>query len=101
MGTDAELLERWRSGDREAGNELFERHFHSICRFFENKISGDIEELVQSTFLACVDGRDKFRGQSSFRTYLFSIARYQLYGYFRRNQRDGKCSTLEPPLSST
>lgn len=90
MATDLELLERWRAGDREAGNELFERHFDSICRFFENKIAGDVEELVQATFLACVDNRDQFRGQSSFRTYLFSIARYQLYGYFRRNRRDGR-----------
>lgn len=90
MATDQELLERWRAGDRDAGNELFERYFSSICRFFENKIQGDVEELVQATFMACVDNRDRFRGQSSFRTYLFSIARYQLYGYFRRNQRDGK-----------
>lgn len=90
MATDLELLERWRAGDRDAGNELFERHFDSICRFFENKISADVEELVQATFLACVDNRDQFRGQSSFRTYLFSIARYQLYGYFRSKRRDGQ-----------
>lgn len=90
MATDLELLERWRAGDRGAGNELFERYFSSICRFFENKIQGDVEELVQATFMACVDNRDRFRGQSSFRTYLFSIARYQLYGYYRRNRRDGQ-----------
>lgn len=90
MATDLDLLERWRAGDRDAGNELFERHFDSICRFFENKLSGDVEELVQATFLACVDSRDQFRGQSSFRTYLFSIARHQLYRYFNRRQRDGQ-----------
>ncbi|ACY16629.1 RNA polymerase sigma factor [Haliangium ochraceum] len=89
MSSDLELLERWRAGKREAGNELFERHFTSIYRFFQNKVAGDVEELVQATFLACVDSRDKFRGQSSFRTYLFSIARFQLYGHYRRNQRDG------------
>jgi RNA polymerase sigma-70 factor (ECF subfamily) len=90
MATDFELLERWRAGDRGAGSELFERYFSSISRFFENKIEGDAEELVQATFMACVDNRDKFCGQSSFRTYLFSIARYQLYGYYRRNRRDGQ-----------
>ena len=90
MATDLELLERWRAGDRGAGSELFERYFSSISRFFENKIGGDVEELVQATFMACVDNRDKFRGQSSFRTYIFSIARYQLYGYYRRNRRDGQ-----------
>lgn len=90
MATDLELLERWRAGDRDAGNELFERHFNSICRFFENKVHSDVEELVQATFEACVDGRDTFRGQSSFRTYIFAIARHQLYAYYRRNRRDGQ-----------
>jgi RNA polymerase sigma-70 factor (ECF subfamily) len=87
MATDLELLERWRGGDMDAGNELFERYFTSICRFFENKIHGDAEELVQATFLAAAQNRDQFREQSSFRTYLFSIARYQLYGYYRSRQR--------------
>lgn len=82
-------MQRWRDGDRNAGNQLFERYFSSICRFFENKLQNDVEELVQSTFLACVNNRDQFKNKSSFRTYLFSIARYQLYGYFRDKQRDG------------
>ncbi len=89
MATDFELLERWRGGDRDAGNELFERHFASICRFFHSKIDDDAEELVQATFLACVHNRDQFRQQSTFRTYLFRIARYQLYHYFRGKQRRG------------
>jgi RNA polymerase sigma factor (sigma-70 family) len=88
MADDLELLERWRAGDRDAGNRLFERYFTSVCRFFENKIQGDAEELVQSTFLACVNNRDSFREQSSFRTYLFSIARYQLYGFYRNRQKN-------------
>jgi RNA polymerase sigma-70 factor (ECF subfamily) len=89
MVTDLELLERWRAGQRDAGNQLFERHFDSVCRFFEHKVQGDVEELVQATFLACIDNRDKFRQKSSFRTYLFAIARYQLYGYYRSKKRDG------------
>lgn len=89
MDPDIELLARWRDGDTGAGNQLFQRHFDSICRFFENKIQGDIDELVQTTFLACVRSRDQFRMQSSFRTYLFTIARHELYGYLRRRRRDG------------
>ncbi len=89
MATDLELLDHWRAGDQKAGSKLFERYFTSISRFFENKLDRDVEELVQATFMACLDQRDKFRGQSSFRTYIFAIARYQLYGYFRRNQRAG------------
>ncbi|MEJ7602544.1 MAG: sigma-70 family RNA polymerase sigma factor [Kofleriaceae bacterium] len=84
---DLELLERWRAGDKAAGEELFARHFDSLCSFFITKCS-DADELVQRTLLACVRGRDQFRAQSSFRTYLFAIARNELYQYLRRLQKD-------------
>jgi RNA polymerase sigma factor (sigma-70 family) len=78
---DLELLERWRAGDRPAGQDLFGRHFRELYRFFENKVGGDADELVQRTFLACVSARSQFRYQSTFRTYLFTIARHELYDY--------------------
>jgi RNA polymerase sigma-70 factor (ECF subfamily) len=81
---DLTLLDRWCDGDAKAGNELFARHFESLYRFFESKIDREIDDLVQQTFLACIRERDKFRRQSSFRTYLFAIARYTLYGYWKR-----------------
>jgi len=42
---------------------------------------------VQDVFLACLRGRDRFREQASFRTYLFSIARNTLYDFFRARSR--------------
>lgn len=89
MDPDLELLERWRDGEKQAGNVLFKRHFRSIYRFFEHKAQGDVDELVQETFLACVNSRHRFQGRSSFRTYLFSIARHILYAYWRKRARDG------------
>jgi RNA polymerase sigma factor (sigma-70 family) len=81
---DLALLERWRNGDQRAGQQLFARHFESLYRFFEHKVGGDADDLVQKTFTSCVAARDRFRGDSSFRTYLFSIARNELYTYLRR-----------------
>src|SRR6185503_6502540 len=81
---DLMLLERWRRGERRAGEDLFARHFADIYWFFEHKTAGEADELAQQTFMACVAGRDAFRGQSTFRTYLFAIARNQLYSYLRR-----------------
>ena len=84
---DLVLLERWRGGERRAGEDLFARHFADIYRFFEHKTAGEADELAQQTFMACVAGRDAFRGQSTFRTYLFAIARNQLYSYLRKLPR--------------
>ena len=59
-----------------------------MFRFFEHKCRGEADELTQQTFLACVKGRDQFRGDSSFRTYLFTIPRHELYAHLRRLKRD-------------
>jgi RNA polymerase sigma factor (sigma-70 family) len=85
---DLALLERWRAGERDAGEALFERHFDSLYRFFQSKSSGDADELVQATLLACLGAKHQFRGDSSFRAYLFSIARNKLYRYLRDRRRD-------------
>lgn len=85
---DAQLFEAWRGGDRAAGEALFERHFDAIYGFFRAKVSGDVSDLVQRTFLGCVEAKDRFRGASSFRVFLFAIARHELYGHFRARKRD-------------
>ena len=95
---DIALLERWRAGDEAAGQTLFQRHFDSIYGFFETKCEAEADELTQATFLACVRAKDQFRGASSFRTYLFTIARNELYRMLRtRQRRDAK---LDFALSS-
>jgi RNA polymerase sigma-70 factor (ECF subfamily) len=85
--TDPELLDAWRGGDVRAGNLLFHRHFAALSRFFRNKVDVGVEDLIQGTFLACVEARDRFREAASFRTYLFAIARNLLYAHYRRRAR--------------
>lgn len=84
MRSDNELLEAWRTGDTRAGKELFERHFRALRRFFTNKVDlHEVEDLMQRSFMGCVEAVERFRGDSSFRTFLFAIARRQLYKHFR------------------
>ena len=45
------------------------------------------EDLVQRTFAACVEGRDRFREDATFRTYLYGIAHNLLCEYFRDKRR--------------
>lgn len=88
MRTDDELLEAWREGDRDAGDALFGRHFDAIYDFFDRKVQEDVSDLVQRTFLGCLESLDRFRGDCSPRTYLFAIARNELYAWIREKQRD-------------
>jgi len=88
MATDFELLSAWSAGDAAAGNALFERHFAPLYRFFRNKVADGVDDLVQQTLLACVEGRVRFRQDSSFRTYMLAAARNILIRHCERKRRD-------------
>jgi len=94
-GSDEALLTAWKRGDRRAGNELFGRHFEPVRRFFINKTDGDVAELVQNTFLRCLDAADRFEGRSSFRTFLFAIAHNLLREHYRARVRDRRQDDIE------
>ena len=97
MQSDPALLSLWRDGDVTSGNALLARHFGSVRRFFASKIDhGDVEELVQRTFTGCIEGAAGFRSDSSFRSYLFGIAKNQLFRHLRDRARDS--SRHDPDL---
>ena len=97
--SDLALLSRWKAGDRRAGNRLVERYFDQIRRYFLNAVGDqEREDLVQETFQRLLKAVDSFEHRSSFRTFLFSIARRALFDYFRRRGR-GK-GDFDPLLHS-
>ena len=85
--SDAELLERWRRGDKPAGAELFERYFAMIERFFLNKAPDHVDDLVQETFLNCLKSRDQVKDSNKFRSHLFAIAYHVLGTHLRKVYR--------------
>ena len=85
---DAELLEAWRDGDKRAGKVLFERHYDAVHRFFRNKVGPDAPDLVQKTFLGCLESVERFRGEGSFRSWLFAVAYRQLCKHSRAKASD-------------
>ncbi|MCA9709113.1 MAG: sigma-70 family RNA polymerase sigma factor [Myxococcales bacterium] len=71
---DTELLQAWRDGDEARGQALCMRYFEPVVRFFASKLGPDTSDLVQDTFLALVQGRDRIGDDTRFRSYLFGIA---------------------------
>jgi RNA polymerase sigma factor (sigma-70 family) len=92
---DTELLDQWRQGDAKAGSRLLGRHFAAIRAYFVNKVPLAHEDLVQETFARLVVKRDRFRGDSSFKVYLFGIARLVLLEHFRARLRDQKIEPMD------
>jgi RNA polymerase sigma-70 factor, ECF subfamily len=88
--TDGELLERWRGGDTASGEMLFERYYDMVERFFLNKVTSGVQDLVQETFIRCVESRDRIRDDDRFRVYMFGIAYNVLSAHLRERYRGNR-----------
>jgi RNA polymerase sigma-70 factor (ECF subfamily) len=86
--TDSELIERWKRGDERAASLLVERHSAALARFAVSYgARGQVDELVQDTFVRAFGSLDGFRGDSSFRTWLMTIERRLMLDRQRSEKR--------------
>jgi RNA polymerase sigma-70 factor (ECF subfamily) len=83
---ELQLLEAWRAGDRTAGDRLMRAHYDQVLGFFRLRVGEAAEDLTQRTFLACTEGQTRVRS-SSFRAYVFGIARNLLVEHIRAGRR--------------
>lgn len=91
-------------------------HGDSLFRYAMSRLRDrDVaEELVQETFLAALQAKDRFEGRSEQRTWLIGILRHKLADHFRRSNRtislevgsegterwfDAKGNWINPPKS--
>lgn len=97
---DSELLEHWRDGNSASGEELFERYYDAVERFFLSKVTSAAEDLVQETFKRCVEAHARIRHDGQFREFLFGIAVNVLNSYLRNVYRNGNPIDIdECPIS--
>ncbi len=87
---DFELLRRWQEGDKLAGNALYEQHRPLIVAFLRRMRVSDVDDVVQNTFVAFIESRDRFRQEASVRTFLLAIALRQLRVQVRQNARNAR-----------
>lgn len=95
------LIERIKSGDADAYNDMVARHwdriFSRVHQLLKNK--QDAEEVTQDAFIRAHRGLDKFRGDASFSTWLYQIATnlaHNRYWYWFRRKRDYSVSIDQP-----
>ncbi|MFQ5799562.1 MAG: sigma-70 family RNA polymerase sigma factor, partial [Bacteroidota bacterium] len=73
--TDEELVERFRDGEKESFDELVRRHQKRIYLLARRIVGNhdDADDVVQDVFVKVYHGLRKFRGESSFATWLYRI----------------------------
>ena len=76
-GESRELAQRAAEGDRAAFDALVTMHQAALMRFARalTRDATAAEDVFQETFLAAFRHIETFRGESAFRTWLFTIAR--------------------------
>jgi RNA polymerase sigma-70 factor (ECF subfamily) len=86
--SDQALVAAYRHGDQRAASELVRRHGPAVARFLYSSgaLAADIEDLVQETLFRAFRGLDRWRGEASFRSWLFTIAGNLTRDAFRRRK---------------
>jgi RNA polymerase sigma-70 factor (ECF subfamily) len=99
---DTTLIQRWKEGDERAATALVERHATALGRYVGSLGERDAaEEVVQDTFVRAFASLESFRGDSSLRTWLFTIARRLVVGRRRAFRRRREVGNLEDVDAAT
>src|SRR5688572_31352835 len=99
---DSTLIQRWKEGDERAATALVERHATALARYVGSLGERDAaDEVVQDTFVRAFSSLDSFRGDSSLRTWLFTIARRLVVDRRRAMRRRREVGNLEDVDAAT
>ena len=95
---DLQLVARLRRGDEKAFDELVNQHHSAMVRMAMGYVADRevAEEVVQDTWLAVVEGVDRFEGRSSLRTWIFGILIHKAKDRGVREKRHTTFSAFEP-----
>jgi len=83
---DFHLARAWAAGDKNAGGKLIEKYGDRLYSFFNQNVAGDVGDILQETFEACTKSIATFESRSTFKTWLWGIARNKLLEYYKKNR---------------
>ena len=101
--SDWELVQRTRAGDRDAFRELVERYQRKIAALVVGMLRNrdDALDIVQETFTKAYENLDRFKGDSSFYTWIYRIAHNLCIDHQRRSAKQPQVAVEveagEPP----
>ncbi len=98
---DLELIESYRGGRREAFDDLVVSYDLQVRRILTqlNVPMGDVEDLAQEVFLRIFRNLHRFRGQSSFYTWLYRITVNVFFDHNKKRKRaDVRLARLQNAL---
>ena len=82
---DKDILDRLLKKDEEALREFYNLYKDSLLQYLQRSLNNeDAEEVLQDAFIHTLDALRNFRGQSSLKTFLYSIAKRKAIDKLRK-----------------
>jgi RNA polymerase sigma-70 factor (ECF subfamily) len=83
---DELLVDRIRTGDQRAFEDLYERYFPRVHHFVARRLRNraDADETVQEVFVNVFASIDSFRGEAPFGAWLFGLTRRTVASRFKK-----------------
>ena len=95
--SDEKLMLAYAEGDAEAFDVLYERHKGALYRYFSRQLTpAEANDCFQILWEKLIGNRDRYRPDSAFRSYLFTIAHNVLMDHYRKQGRIGPEAAVEP-----
>ena len=101
--SDQELVAAWQGGAEPAAKTLVERHAPAVARFLYSAGADreELDDLVQEAMFRAFRRLGSWRGESGFRSWLFSIAANLLKDERRKRRGRTVLSLVESDLPAT
>ncbi len=96
--SDAQLVFEVLRKDRKATADFVNRHADHVYGYIRRRLiphTEFVDDLVQEVFLAAWENLEKFRGDSSLRSWLLGIARHKVEDHYRKSLREFPVSSDE------
>ncbi len=96
--TDDELLARGVDSEASAFAELYERYLQPVQRYVRSRVADEAtaEDLTAQIFVKTFESAESYRGEGSFRSWIFQIARNTISSW-RRSKRRSEIPVEEIP----
>jgi RNA polymerase sigma-70 factor, ECF subfamily len=103
LESDPALVAAYRRGDQRAAAELIQRHSSALGRFLYSSGADrdDVDDLVQETLFRAFRRLASWRGEASFRSWLFTIGGNLLRDQFRRRKKQRILSLDQREISDS
>lgn len=89
MDSEIELIRLAKKRDKQAIQILYKSTFKSLYRYIRYKVDLDVvaEDICSEAFVRAFEKIESFRGESSFKTWLYSIARNLIKDWYKDNSK--------------